>query len=100
MNRQAEWRLVNRVERRSGRRVVCTPGAFRPKVWTLPAVERGPDRPALVYYLELPGINDEDELIGWRRLYRVGEARAFTRGGYAIGLRELRLRDDPPSPRP
>jgi hypothetical protein len=51
---------------------------------------------ALVYYLEPPGTDDDDELIGWRRLYRVGEAREFTRGGYAIGLRELRLRDDAP----
>jgi hypothetical protein len=100
VNRHAEWWLVNCVDRRSRRRVVCTPGGFRPHVWTLPSVQRSPARPALVYYLDLPGMDDDDELIGWRQLYRVGEAREFIRGGYAIGLRELRLRDDAPGPGP
>lgn len=98
LNRHADWWLINCVDRHTRRRVICTPGALRPAVWTLPRVRREAARPALLHYIEQPGMDDEDELIGWRRYYRVGAEREFTRGGYSITTRELRLRDGAPAP--
>lgn len=98
INRHADWWLIGCVDRRTRRRVVCTPGALRPRVWTLPVVRREAARPALVRYVEQPGMDDDDELIGWSRYYRVGRARMFTLRGYSIAVRELRLRDDAPPP--
>lgn len=98
LNRIATWYSIGYVDRRTHRRAASARGASAPAVTHLPAVQRGADRPPLLYYIELPGMDDEDELILWRRYYTVGEARRFTRRGYAIGVRELRLRDDAPAP--
>jgi hypothetical protein len=98
LNRHADWWLIGCVDPGTRRRVICTPSGTRPALWTLAALRREAERPPLLYYLELPGMDDEDELIGWSQRYRVGEARTFARGGYAISLRELRLRVDAPAP--
>ncbi|MDO9019571.1 MAG: hypothetical protein Q8S73_26330 [Deltaproteobacteria bacterium] len=98
LNRRANWWLVGCVDPRSHRRVVCTPSGLRPAVVTLDDNGRAPRQSELLYYIELPGMDDEDELIAWAQRYRVGEARRFTRRGYAIAVRELRLREDAPPP--
>jgi len=100
LNRQADWWLIGCVDPSTHRRVICTPTRARTAPWTLATLRRSAEHPRLLYYIELPGMEDEDELIGWSQLYRVGEARAFTRRGYAIGVRELRLRDDAPASQP
>ncbi|TAK27686.1 MAG: hypothetical protein EPO40_16375 [Myxococcaceae bacterium] len=98
LNRQATWLPIGFVDRRTLRRTASTRGASVPRVSYLPEIQRGESRPQRLFYLELPGMDDDDELILWRRYYRVGEARRFTDGGYSLGVRELLLRDDAPAP--
>jgi hypothetical protein len=98
LNRMATGYTIGYVDRRTHRRAASARGASAPPLTHLPAVQRGTDRPPLLYYVGLPGMDDDDELILWRRYYTVGEARRFTRRGHAIALRELRLRDDAPPP--
>ena len=48
----------------------------------------------------VPGMDDDDELIVWQQYYRVGAPRRFARDGYTLSMRELTLRDAPPTALP
>lgn len=83
------------IDPRTGRVGPYRPGAVHPHIWTLPEVAAQADRPARVYYVELPGREDEDELIGWSRYYaEVGSWRR-ERDGYAVTVHELSRRAAP-----
>ena len=98
LNRVAIWFPIGYVDHRTHRRTASARGASIPRLSYLPEIRRSANRPLQLYYFELPGMDDEDELIVWRQYYRVGAARRYASGGYSIGVRELLLRDDAPEP--
>ena len=63
-----------------------------PRVWSRIAIRREPVLPHLVDYLELPGIDNQDELPAWYLHYSLVRTMTFARGGYVMTVRELRLR--------
>ncbi|MDB4932420.1 MAG: hypothetical protein JWM10_4904, partial [Myxococcaceae bacterium] len=96
----AGWHPVGFVDDRTHRRVATARGAHEPRVWHLNEVRAASPRPPRLYHLELPGMDDDDELIVWQQYYRVGAPRRFVRDGYTLSMRELTLRADAPGALP
>ena len=96
LHHEASWHPIGYVDDRTHRRVAAARGANVPRVWHLEEMRREPAPPRLLYYVELPGMDDDDELIVWRQYYFVGSPHRFARDGYALVLRELVRRDDAP----
>ena len=100
LNRIARGHAIGYLDDRTHRRVASARGASVPVVAYIDEVQDRTERPQLLYFVKLPWMDDEAELMVWRRFYRVGPAIRFARDGYAVTIHELVLRDDAPPSRP
>ena len=73
--------------------------SFSPSVVAFDDVHAMSKPPERVFYIQLPTMDDTDELAKWQRAYSTDDIRTYKRAGYRLTIRELVRRLDESSSR-
>ena len=88
---EGDWFTVEALDRVTHRRTMRAEGTVRPRVVQAPDAHHL--EAARAWYVEMPFIRDTTFRMLLRRRYDISEPCSVTRGGYALAVREMRLRE-------
>lgn len=90
---EADWKLFDSVDRQKRRRTTPSNGTFKVPYVTAYTVALASVKPSKIYYLSMPNMPNEEELVRYFGRYELDWCRRrFSHDGYSVDVHELSLK--------